>query len=101
MQESIKSRYGNEILDRIFRYFMRTALHLQNSGIEDLPLENDFEDADIPAWKTGITDKDKMGRMVLTKQDSFTLATETIRTKQGMFRITCPPKSGIVIKSLE
>lgn len=57
--------------------------------------------ADIPAWKTGITDKDKMGRMVLTKQDSFTLATETIRTKQGMFRITCPPKSGIVIKSLE
>ena len=44
MQGSIKSRYSNEILDRIFRYFMRTALHLQNSGIEDLPLENDFEE---------------------------------------------------------
>ena len=44
MQGSIKSRYGNEILDRIFHYFMRTALHLQNSGIEDLPLENDFEE---------------------------------------------------------
>ena len=42
--DSIKSRYSNEILDKIFRYFMRTVLHLQNSGIENLPLENDFEE---------------------------------------------------------
>lgn len=39
---SIKSIYGNETLDKIIRYFMRTILHLQNSGIERLPLENDF-----------------------------------------------------------
>lgn len=44
MQESIKSRYSNEVLDRIFRYFMRMILHLQKSGIEKLPLENDFEE---------------------------------------------------------
>lgn len=44
MQVSIKSRYNHEILDRIFRYFMRVVLHLQNSGIEKLPLENDFEE---------------------------------------------------------
>ena len=44
MQGSIKSRYGNEIIDRIFRYFMRIVLRLQNSGIEKLPLENDFEE---------------------------------------------------------
>ena len=42
MGTSIKSRYSNEILDRIFRYFMRMVLHLQNSGIEKLPLEYDF-----------------------------------------------------------
>ncbi|MDE7177209.1 MAG: hypothetical protein K2O59_05280 [Lachnospiraceae bacterium] len=42
MGTSIKSRYTNEILDSIFRYFMRMVLHLQNSGIENLPLENDF-----------------------------------------------------------
>lgn len=41
---SIKSRYNNGVLDRIFRYFMRMVLHLQNSGIEKLPLENDFEE---------------------------------------------------------
>ena len=44
MQGSIRSRYSNEILDRIFLYFMRMVLHLQNSGIEKLPLENDFEE---------------------------------------------------------
>lgn len=44
MQGSIKSRYSNEVLDRVFRYFMRIVLHLQNSGIEKLPLENDFEE---------------------------------------------------------
>lgn len=44
MKTSIKSRYTNEILDRIFRYFMRMVLHMQNSGIENLPLENDFEE---------------------------------------------------------
>ena len=44
MQMSIKSRYSNEILDRIFCYFMRIVLHLQSSGIEKLPLENNFEE---------------------------------------------------------
>ncbi|GFI48074.1 hypothetical protein IMSAGC019_03400 [Lachnospiraceae bacterium] len=44
MQVSIKSRYDNEILDRIFRYFMRIVLHMQSSGIEKLPLENNFEE---------------------------------------------------------
>lgn len=44
MQMSIKSRYSNEISDRIFCYFMRIVLHLQSSGIEKLPLENNFEE---------------------------------------------------------
>ncbi|MDE7283400.1 MAG: hypothetical protein K2N85_07450 [Lachnospiraceae bacterium] len=44
MAGSIKNRYSNEISDRIFRYFMRMVLHLQNSGIEKLPLEKDFEE---------------------------------------------------------
>ena len=44
MQGSVRSIYSNEVLNRIFRYFMRTVLHLQDSGIEKLPLENDFEE---------------------------------------------------------
>lgn len=34
--------YDSEDLDRIVCYFMRTILHLQKSGVEDLPLENDL-----------------------------------------------------------
>lgn len=32
--------YDNENLDKVFCYFMRIILHLQKSGVEDLPLEN-------------------------------------------------------------
>ncbi len=35
--------YDSETLDRIFCYFMRTILHLQESGIENIPLENEFQ----------------------------------------------------------
>lgn len=40
--QSIKQRYGSGMLDEIVLYFMRTILHLQKSGIEDLPLANSF-----------------------------------------------------------
>ena len=44
MKGSIKSRYSNGVLDRIFCYFMRMILHLQKRGIENLPLENNIEE---------------------------------------------------------
>lgn len=34
--------YDNEEMDKIFCYFMRVVLHLQKSGVEDLPLENNL-----------------------------------------------------------
>lgn len=34
--------YASEMLDDIFIYFMRTALHFAESGIEKLPLEQEF-----------------------------------------------------------
>lgn len=40
---TIKQRYSNEVLDEIVCYFMKTILRLQNSGIEKLPIENQFE----------------------------------------------------------
>ena len=36
--------YDSEHLDQIICYFMRTILHLQASGIENLPLENNLAD---------------------------------------------------------
>ncbi|MBD5523421.1 MAG: hypothetical protein HDR04_03195 [Lachnospiraceae bacterium] len=40
--KSIKQRYQSNVMDDIILYFMRTILHLQKSGIEDLPLEGAF-----------------------------------------------------------
>ena len=40
---TIKQRYSNEKLDEIICYFMKIILRLQNSGIEKLPIENQFE----------------------------------------------------------
>lgn len=40
---TIKQRYSNEKLDDIICYFMKIILRLQNSGIEKLPIENQFE----------------------------------------------------------
>ncbi|MDE7043889.1 MAG: hypothetical protein K2O97_02540, partial [Acetatifactor sp.] len=36
------SGYDSETLDAVLCYFMRTIQHLQESGVEKLPLENDL-----------------------------------------------------------
>lgn len=41
--KSIKQRYQSNVSDDIILYFMRTILHLQKSGIEDLPLEQSLQ----------------------------------------------------------
>lgn len=40
--------YDTENIDRIVCYFMRTVLHLQTSGVENLPLESSFTEP----WNT-------------------------------------------------
>ncbi len=44
MPESIRSKYSSQTLNQIIRYFMRTILHFQNTGIEHLPLKHAFEE---------------------------------------------------------
>lgn len=40
----IREQYSEKTLDEILIYFMKTILHLQESGIEKLPLENKFQE---------------------------------------------------------
>lgn len=40
----MRQRYGNPELDQIFCYFMRTALRIQKSGVEELPIAFDAEE---------------------------------------------------------
>lgn len=42
MPQSIKQRYQSNVSDDIILYFMRIILHLQKSGIDNLPLEQSF-----------------------------------------------------------
>lgn len=39
--------YDSDNLDQIICYFMKTILHLQASGVENLPLENNLAEP----WK--------------------------------------------------
>ena len=44
LPQSIRQKYQSNVLDDIILYFMRTILHLQKSGIENLPLEQTFSE---------------------------------------------------------
>lgn len=44
LPQSIRQRYQSNVSDDIILYFMRTILHLQKSGIENLPLEQTFSE---------------------------------------------------------
>lgn len=39
---SIRRRYSSDTLDEVFCCFMRTILHLEETGIEKLPVENNL-----------------------------------------------------------
>ena len=89
MQGSIKSRYGNEILDRIFCYFMRIVLRLQNSGIDNLPLENDFEEPlksymDIAVDLIIDGQPPEISRLILEAEYDAVLSKATVSAKTAM-----------------
>ncbi|MDE6389568.1 MAG: GNAT family N-acetyltransferase [Lachnospiraceae bacterium] len=44
LSKSIKQRYHSSMSDEIILYFMRTILHLQKSGIENLPLVHFYKE---------------------------------------------------------
>ena len=86
---SIKSRYSNEILDRIFCYFMRIVLHLQSSGIEKLPLENNFEEPlksfiDIAVGLIIDGQPPVIASLILDAEYDIILSTGTVSVKTAM-----------------
>lgn len=41
--ENVRTEFGGEALDQIFRYFMRTVLRMEKKGPLALPVENDLQ----------------------------------------------------------
>lgn len=78
MEKKLLLRRSGGELDQIFLYFMRTALHLQKTGIVNLPLDNPLEREPLRAFLDESVDvllrclPPELGRMVLeSKRESI------------------------------
>lgn len=78
--------YDSDNLDQIVCYFMRTILHLQASGIENLPLENNFTEP----WNTFLnaamevflaSPSPELARLILESEYDTVLHCEQISTE--------------------
>lgn len=78
--ENVRFEYGGETLDRIFRYFMRTILRMEERGILELPAENDITGEPLHAYLDlavrMITDAqpEEVSRPILESQYDFILS---------------------------
>ena len=55
---------------------------------------------DLPVWRLGMTEENRMARLINTSQDGFSLETAMYNTENGILHLNCPPKYGVVIKNL-
>lgn len=55
---------------------------------------------DLPVWRLGMTEENRMARLINTSQDGFSLETAMYNIENGILHLNCPPKYGVVIKNL-
>lgn len=55
---------------------------------------------DLPVWRLGMTEENRMARLINTSQDGFSLETAMHNIENGILHLNCPPKYGVVIKNL-
>ncbi|MBS5664737.1 MAG: glycoside hydrolase family 13 protein [Roseburia sp.] len=55
---------------------------------------------DLPVWRLGMTEGNRMARLINTSQDGFSLETAMYNIENGILHLNCPPKYGVVIKNL-
>ena len=55
---------------------------------------------DLPVWRLGMTEGNRMARLINTSQDGFSLETAMYNIENGILHSNCPPKYGVVIKNL-
>ena len=55
---------------------------------------------DLPVWRLGMTEGNRMARLINTSQDAFSLETAMYNIENGILHLNCPPKYGVVIKNL-
>jgi alpha-glucosidase len=55
---------------------------------------------DLPVWRLGMTEDNRMARLINTSRDGFSLETAMYNIENGILHLNCPPKYGVVIKNL-
>lgn len=55
---------------------------------------------DLPVWRLGMTEENRMARLINTSQDGFSFETAMYNIENGILHLNCPPKYGVVIKNL-
>lgn len=55
---------------------------------------------DLPVWRLGLTEATRMARLINTGPEGFSLETSMYNVENGVLRLNCPPKYGVVIKNL-
>jgi alpha-glucosidase len=55
---------------------------------------------DLPVWRLGMTEENRMARLINTSQDGFSLETAMYNIENGILHLNCLPKYGVVIKNL-
>ena len=55
---------------------------------------------ELPVWRLGMTEGNRMARLINTSQDGFSLETAMYNIENGILHLNCPPKYGVVIKNL-
>ena len=55
---------------------------------------------DLPVWRLGMTEENRMARLINTSQEGFSLETAMYNIENGILHLNCPPKYGVVIKNL-
>ena len=64
-----------------------------NSGDQPVSVE-------LPVWRLGLTEATRMARLINTSPEGFSLETAMYSVENGILRLNCPPKYGVVIKNL-
>ena len=64
-----------------------------NSGDQPVSVE-------LPVWRLGLTEATRMARLINTSPEDFSLETAMYSVENGILRLNCPPKYGVVIKNL-
>lgn len=64
-----------------------------NNNVEEITVE-------INVWQLGITDEDRLVRLIQTSEEGYTLAAVIYEVINGVLKLSIPPISGIIIKNI-